>query len=168
MKSIQNDELLPSPSKLLIRRYQSEDHDAVWGLHNAALVAVGAHAGNGPWDNDLHAIEQVYLDNGGEFLVGLWEGQIVAMGALKRTSSDRAEIKRMRVAPACQRRGFGEQILLALQDRAKTLGYRTLHLDTTTQQEGAQRLYLKHGWTEVGRDEWRGWQLVYYEKSLGD
>ena len=152
---------------LSIRHYHARDYDAVWALHNAALLAVGAHAGNGPWDEDLHAIEQVYLDNGGEFLVGMLDSSIVAMGALRRTSSERAEIKRMRVDPSWQRRGFGEQLLVALEQRAGELGYRTLHLDTTVQNHGAQQLYRKHGWTEVRRGEWRGWQLIFYEKSLG-
>src|SRR4051794_18882364 len=115
---------------LQIRRYQSGDHDQVWNLHNIALWQVGAHAGNGPWDNDLHDIEEVYLNNGGEFLVGVLDGQIVAMGAIRRITPDKAEVKRMRVHPDHQRRGFGRQILTALEDRARELGYHTLTLDT--------------------------------------
>ena len=71
-------------SMLRIRQYQSSDHDAVWSLHNRALLAIHAHAGNGPWDDDLHHIERAYLGSGGEFLVGTWDGQMVAMGAVKR------------------------------------------------------------------------------------
>jgi ribosomal protein S18 acetylase RimI-like enzyme len=153
---------------LTIRQYKPEDQKTVRALHNAALFAVGAHAGNGPWDDDLHAIEQIYLENGGEFLVGTLDRSIVAMGALRRTSPERAEIKRMRVDPVWQRRGFGEQVLAALEQRAGELGYRTLHLDTTMQNHAAQQLYRKHGWTEVGRGDWRDWQLIYYEKLLGD
>src|SRR5689334_7308306 len=99
---------------LKIRLYEPLDHDEVWALHNLALWQVGAHAGNGPWDDDLHTIQQVYLDNGGEFLVGLMDERIVAMGAIRRITADTAEVKRMRVHPDCQRRGFGQQILAAL------------------------------------------------------
>ncbi len=54
-----------------IRRYQDEDRNTVWDLHILGLQSVGAYAGNGPWDNDLHDIPRVYLDNRGEFLVGI-------------------------------------------------------------------------------------------------
>ena len=45
-----------------------------------------------PWDDDLHAIAEVYLEQRGDFLVGLLEGELVAMGALRHTSARRAEI----------------------------------------------------------------------------
>ena len=98
-------------STLAIRRYEEPDHDEVWALHNVALEAVGVHGGNGAWDDDLHHIDQVYLEAGGEFLVGVLDGHIVAMGAFKRISREAAEIKRIRVYPAFQRRGFGQAIL---------------------------------------------------------
>ena len=82
-----------------VRRYRAGDHDAVWDLHNVALNEVGAHVGNGPWDDDLHRIEAVYIQAGGEFYVGTIDGRIVAMGALKRLTDTRGEICRMRVHP---------------------------------------------------------------------
>ena len=48
---------------VLVRTYHSSDFDEVWYLHNLALNAVGTHAGNGPWDDDLKNIEEVYLIN---------------------------------------------------------------------------------------------------------
>ncbi len=152
---------------LRIRQYQASDHDAVWSLHNRALQAIHAHAGNGPWDDDLHQIETAYLRSGGEFLVGTWDGQLVAMGAVKRLTRERAEIKRMRVDPAYQRRGFGQALLTALERRAVELGYTMLQLDTIVQQEAAQRLYAKNGFREVRRSVTGTWECIVYEKPLG-
>ncbi|GAC1636223.1 MAG: hypothetical protein NVS4B11_38670 [Ktedonobacteraceae bacterium] len=84
---------------LTIRKYTAADHDEVWQLHILGLQSVGAYAGNGPWDDDLHNIEQVYFTNRGTFLVGEDAGRIIAMGALRHRSNERAEIKRMRVLP---------------------------------------------------------------------
>lgn len=151
---------------LLIRRYEEADRDDVWALHNRALAVSGAHAGNGPWDDDLHNVAAVYLATGGEFLVGLLDGRLVAMGALRRTAPDRAEIKRMRVDPAFQRRGFGGAILAALERRAAVLGCPFLHLDTTVIQTAAQRFYLAHGYREVGRSVVGGFDTILYEKRL--
>ncbi len=149
---------------LLVRRYRDQDCDAIWSLHNRALEAVGAHLGNGPWDEDLLRIPEAYFA-GGDFLVGELSGEIVAMGAIRRQTTDCAEVKRMRVAPRFQRRGFGQQILDLLQQRAVELGYSRLCLDTTVQQVAAQRLYQKNGFTEVGRRV-GPFESILYEKAL--
>ena len=101
-----------------VRRYRASDHDEVWALHTLALERTGAYAGHGPWDDDLHHIKEVYLSGGGEFLVGVYGKKIIAMGALERLSDHHAEIKRMRVHPDCQRQGFGQAVLEALEGRA--------------------------------------------------
>lgn len=151
---------------LTIRRYEEADYDEVWALHNLALHSVGAHAGNGPWDDDLHDVGSVYLDNRGEFTVGVVDGQIVAMGGLKRRTDYCAEIVRMRVHPDFQRRGFGHALLGVLETRARELGYRSLRLDTTVQQVAAQRLYQKHGFREIGRATIAGFDCILYEKTF--
>lgn len=151
---------------LEIRRYREADHDAIWALHNLALAPTGAHLGNGLWDDDLHHIETAYLSSGGDFLVGIYDDQIVAMGALKRTSPVRAEIKRMRVHPDYQRRGFGQSMLVHLESRARELGYTDVHLETTTLQKAAQQLYLKHGYREIGRKRVGPFDVIVYEKNL--
>jgi ribosomal protein S18 acetylase RimI-like enzyme len=152
---------------LEIRRYESSDHDDVWNLHVLGLQHVGAYLGNGPWDNDLHTIEQVYLHNRGEFLVGIYEGHIVAMGAFRKTTDELAEIKRMRVHPDFQGRGFGQQILDELEARALAMGYTKLHLDTSVVQVAAQKLYMKNGFKETGREVHRGLECIFFDKSIG-
>ena len=151
---------------MLIRRYSAEDRESVRRLHDEALYDVGAHLGEGPWDEDLDHIESVYLCGGGEFLVGESDDKIVAMGALKRACDEQAELKRMRVEPAMQRQGLGRKMLEELEDRARDLGYSTLHLDTTVQQTGARRLYTSSGYREKGRGEIGPFDCVFYEKEL--
>ena len=158
--------MTPATDTLTIRRYKPSDHDAVWRLHNEALHDVGAHLGNGVWDDDLHEIEAVYLRDGGEFLVGLQGDRIVAMGALRRTSGERAQITRMRVAPDLQGNGIGQRLLDALEGRAADLGYATLHLDTTVGQTAARRLYAKNGYREVGKGTVGPFACLYFERNL--
>ena len=152
---------------LEIRRYESSDYDEVWNLHVSGLQNVGAYLGNGPWDNDLYNIEDAYLHNRGEFLIGIYEGRIVAMGALRKTSEELAEIKRMRVHTDFQGRGFGQIILDELETRTLALGYTKLHLDTSVVQIAAQKLYMKNGFKETGREVHRGLECILFEKSIG-
>ncbi|HEY0753794.1 MAG TPA: GNAT family N-acetyltransferase [Ktedonobacteraceae bacterium] len=158
-----------------LRRYTSTDQAAVEDLHVVALQQTGAYLGRGPWDDDVYAIEEVYLKNGGEFLIGEYDGLFVAMGALKRTGPKRAEIKRMRVSAKYQGRGYGQHILEELEVRARALGYQILHLDTSLLQIPAQRLYEKNGYREIGRDTYQqevgkdtyqALEVILYEKQL--
>ena len=151
-------------ASLQIRRYETGDGGAVWRLHNEALDEVGAHLGNGSWDDDLHDIEGVYLRAGGEFLVGVADGRVVAMGALRRIAPGEAEVKRMRVAPALQGRGHGRALLKALHLRAAELGYSTLGLDTAVHQSAARRLYEANGYREVRRGRIGPFDCVFYER----
>ena len=149
-----------------LRHYQPSDLEAVEYLHVYAIQQAGAYLGRGPWDDDVYKIEEAYLNNKGEFLIGEWDGSFVAMGALRRTSPERAEIKRMRVHPDYQGRGFGQFILTELIARARTLGYKTLHLDTSVLQVPAQKLYEKNGFRKVGRDIHQNLEVILYEKQL--
>ena len=150
---------------LRIRRYEAGDREPVWRLHDVAMRGAGIHLGEGHWYDDLHEIENVYLRKGGEFLVGTLGDEVVAMGAAKKTTDDRAEIKYMRVDPQFQRRGFGQAILTALERRAAELGYDTLHLDTAVQQKTARRLYESNGYREARRGRKGAIDCVFYEKS---
>ena len=122
--------------------------------------------GNGPWDDDLHHIEAEYIDTGGEFSVGIIDGRIVAMGALKRLTDTRAEICRMRVHPDFQRRGLGTRMLSTLDERARELGFRTLTLDTTVGQVAAMSMYTKSEYEEVARGRKFGFDVVMFEKQI--
>lgn len=149
-----------------LRRYKPADQKSVEYLHMHAIQQIGAYLGRGPWDDDIYAIEDVYLKNHGEFLIGEYNGLFVAMGALRRITPERAEIKRMRVHPDHQRHGYGQLILDELEARALALGYQTLHLDTSIIQVPAQRFYEKNGFREVGRDIYQGLEVILYEKQL--
>jgi ribosomal protein S18 acetylase RimI-like enzyme len=149
-----------------LRRYEPTDLEAVEYLHVYAIQQAGAYLGRGPWDDDIYAIEEAYLNNQGEFLIGEWDGKFVAMGALHRTSPERAAIKRMRTHPDYQGRGFGQLILSELEIRARAMGYKTLHLDTSVVQVVAQKFYEKNGFYVVGRDMYQNLEVILYEKEL--
>ena len=154
------------PEGLSFRRYEPSDFDQVWRLHKVALVDAGADAGEGPWEDDLRAIDDAYLASGGDFLVGEYQGRVVAMGALRRVGPADGEIARMRVRPELQRRGIGRALLELLETRAVEMGVRHLSLDTTAVQRAAQRLYESSGYTKVGEGERLGLVIYLYEKEL--
>jgi len=150
---------------IALRRYEPSDLQAVWALHQLASQVAGVPTPE-LYFSDLHDVESAFLNSGGEFVVGECQGYIVAMGGLRRTAGNRAEIVRMRVHPNFQRQGFGSALLRHLEKRAAELGYRVLHLDTLVVQEAAQQFYRRHGYRCVGRGHKEAFDVVFFEKQL--
>lgn len=154
-------------TKLVIRQYESRDKEEVFNLHVRALKNEYAYLYTGTWEKDFENIEGIYLNNRGEFLVGTIDNKIVAMGGLRKKTDDIVELRRMRVDPDFQRKGYGQIILDALEKRAKELGYKVIQLDTSVKQIPAQKFYIKNGYTEIRREK-EGWiiELIFYRKEI--
>jgi ribosomal protein S18 acetylase RimI-like enzyme len=153
---------------LLIRRYQPQDNKVVKELNYAGLKQMSPERNfqSIPFlDSDLDDIEGIYL-NHGDFIVGLQDGEIVAMGAFKKVSSECAEIKRIRIRPDCQRKGYGETIMLKLMELAMEKGYLEVCLDTLTNNIRAQRLFEKCGFVKSGGGKRGPFDLLYYSRKL--
>jgi GNAT superfamily N-acetyltransferase len=88
------------------------------------------------------------------------------MGAVRGISREAADIKRMRVLPELQRRGFGNQILEALEKRAADLGYARCSSTPASTRCPPQAFYLKHRYREARRDDPTQPALIHFEKDL--
>jgi len=171
---------------LHMRRYRAADHAVVLDLHREGLAQVGLRPGDGVYyDHDFFRMEDIYLCNDGEFIVGELDGRIVAMGGLRRADLvpggsarafggyvpgapklDAVEMVRLRVSPSVQRRGYGTAVVRALEERAADFGYRVLRADTTELQGPALALYRNFGWSETKREVIGGIVNIYLEKRL--
>ncbi len=162
-------------SDIEIRPYREADHEAVVALHERAIRAAGTPPEKLPDTSDMADIDGAYVNAGGAFLVGEHGGEIVAMGGLRPTEKKAsgepndggttAELKRMRVAPDHQRRGFGRAILEALEDAARERGFDRIVLDTADRQDAAP-FYRAQGYQERWRHRWREFELIRLETEL--
>ncbi|MCK1341737.1 GNAT family N-acetyltransferase [Bradyrhizobium sp. 38] len=155
-----------SQDELILRRFESGDSDDAWHLHRSASQDVGVCGPEGAWEDDLRNIGEVYIASGGDFVVAHIGPRFAAMGGLKPFDDDIAELKRMRVDPVFQRRGFGRRVLRELESRAVALGFKWIMLDTTTIQVGAQRLYESAGYVRRREGMLHGYAVIFYEKRL--
>jgi ribosomal protein S18 acetylase RimI-like enzyme len=154
---------------LSIRRYEPRDFERVVELHVLGLRQTGTHVDGWAHGTDLASPESLaatYLGDGADFVVGEVGGVIIAMGGLRPFDATRVEMKRVRVHPDHQRRGYGNAVVAALEVRARELGYEAVHLDTTTGQVPAIRMYEARGYEEVGRGSLQRFDIVLMEKSL--
>ncbi len=93
-------------------------------------------------------------------------GKPVAGGGIKRDEDGVAEIKRMYVAPAARRQGLGRQLLEALEDKARELGYARIRLDTGNRQPHAQAMYERAGYHPIENYNGNSMASFWGEKIL--
>jgi GNAT superfamily N-acetyltransferase len=104
---------------------------------------------------------------GGTYLVGYdGAGRAICGGGLKRLPDGACEIKRMYVVPAARGQGIARQLLHALEDAARALGYRICRLDTGARQPHAQKMYEAEGYTPIANFNGNPVATFFGEKRL--
>ncbi len=84
----------------------------------------------------------------GAFYLVEADGQVVAMGGLRRSGDGIAELKRVYVRPAGRGRRLGEALARRLVADARAFGYRAVRLDTLPFMHQAQALYETLGFVD--------------------
>jgi GNAT superfamily N-acetyltransferase len=147
--------------------YEPRFHAAILDLHRSAIADPHPGMDAQADECDLHEIDRVYFHSGGEFLIGLQDGEPVAMGGLKPLSAERAELKRMRVAPHLQGRGIGSQLLVQLERRARLRGFREVCLETAQSRPLTLAFYTNHGYVMTGNSRYGCVETVTFAKQIG-
>ena len=157
-------------SGVRVRRYRPGDGERGRELNRVAMRETPEWVADAP-DEDLEDVRGHYLDADGEFLVGELgsdpEGrgdgdqhlELVAMGAYSPLEGWMAEqfdgwagtveLTRIRVAPEYKGRGFGSQVVTALERRARRVDYRALALNTGANNDQARAFYESLGYSCV-------------------
>ena len=102
----------------------------------------------------------------GVFIVGHEGGEPVCCGGVKRLPDGSCEIKRMYVVPQARGRGVAKELLAALEDEARALGYTVARLDTGPHQPHAERMYRQAGYADIGNFNANPFASYWGEKRL--
>jgi GNAT superfamily N-acetyltransferase len=103
----------------------------------------------------------------GTFLVGAEpDGTPVCCGGVKDLEDGACEIKRMFVAPEARGRGYARELLAALEDAARALGYDTARLDTGPRQPRAEAMYRRRGYVPIANFNGNPVASFFGEKAL--
>jgi DNA-binding MarR family transcriptional regulator/N-acetylglutamate synthase-like GNAT family acetyltransferase len=94
--------------------------------------------------------EEEILKHGGKIFFAQLDGKIVGTVALIKHSHNTYEIAKMAVTEKAQGRQVGKKLALVAIDRAKSLGARTVLLNTNPKLETANKLYSRLGFVQVG------------------
>jgi DNA-binding MarR family transcriptional regulator/GNAT superfamily N-acetyltransferase len=114
----------------------------------------------------LSPTHEEFVPPNGTFLVMRLHGQPVGCGGFKHESQGAAYIKRMWVANEARGLGLGRRLLQELEQRARSLGYRKLRLETQKSLSEAQQLYRSSGFREVPPFNDEPYAHHWFEKTL--
>lgn len=156
---------------IVLHTWRDSDFEESVVLNREAEEHIGMISETGDWANDMRNVRETFLESGGDFLLGNLDGELVVMGGYKLHSPTSAEIKRMRVTPRLQGKGIGRWFLQVLEEKIRNSGVTDIEVSTTSEQEGAIRLYSGSGYTEVkrfveNRKHDFGLTIVCFEKKI--
>lgn len=148
-------------------RYNPKYRDTVLELHAEAIAELPDGLELPKYEHaDLLNIKAHYLQTGGEFLVGLLDGEPVAMGGYERVDDATAKLKRFRVKKDLRGRGLGSLLLEEIERIATENGIGRIVLETVKFRPLTLRYYQKHGYTQCGEQHYGTVETVCFEKNL--
>jgi ribosomal protein S18 acetylase RimI-like enzyme len=149
-----------------LRSYRPDDAQHMYPLHIRAISALGIVPRPKVANADLMSITTEYLERSGEFIIAEINGAIVGYGGYLPVDSRTIEIRRMRIDPEWQRQGIGTSILNTLISNAKRRGYHKVVLSTDIRMKAAIALYLKAGFTQMGKMVEYGEEMLVFEADM--
>jgi SAM-dependent methyltransferase/GNAT superfamily N-acetyltransferase len=144
------DRLWDDRRMIVCRLVAVQDPDAAALLHGYFRELVDRYNGR-PMPQSVvdEAIGDHPSDDVAAFLIAYRDGEPVGCVGLRGLSPGIGVVTRMFVRPAVRGQGIAGRLLDAAQQRARALGWTALRLDTRKDLVEAQRVYRRHGFTEI-------------------
>ncbi len=101
------------------------------------------------FDEELLALKIMYGKPNGGVILCEYEHKFIGCVGIRKIDNDTAELKRMYIQPAYQKKGIGKGLLDKAFELAKTLNYKAIRLDTLNYMEPAIKLYKQYGFYEI-------------------
>jgi ribosomal-protein-alanine N-acetyltransferase len=102
------------------------------------------------WSPEMFAAEFAQPPSRRLYLVAEAGNALIGYAGMMFTGGSQADVVTLAVAPARWGEGTGTALLLALVDEADKRGYREVVLEVRKDNPRARRLYLRHGFDEIG------------------
>ncbi len=102
------------------------------------------------WTPEMFAAEFAQPPARRLYLVAEQGNALIGYAGMMFTGGSQADVVTLAVTPARWREGTGTALLTALVDEAEKRGYEEVLLEVREDNPRARRLYLRHGFTEIG------------------
>jgi len=116
---------------------------------------------------ELTDLKSMYATPLGGIILCRNNQEFIASVAIRKIDTEIAELKRMYVKPAFQKRGIGKKLLEEAVLLASQSGYNKIRLDTLSNMTPAIDLYKRNGFYEIPAYYYNPESTaVYFEKTL--
>ena len=102
------------------------------------------------WTRQMFAAEFAQPPSRRLYLVAEQGNALIGYAGMMFTGGSQADVVTLAVAPARWGKGTGSALLMTLVDEAEKRGYEEVLLEVRKDNPRARRLYLRHGFDEVG------------------
>jgi ribosomal protein S18 acetylase RimI-like enzyme len=131
--------------EIQIRPACTEDQQGLVELFRQSIIEGQVRDNDTGADLD-HLHDGYFADEGASsFWVALYDGQLIGMIGVQRTSKSSAEIRRLRVHDRYRRRGLGTRLMEEALRFCQAHGYLKIVLDVRTERAPAIALFEKFG-----------------------
>lgn len=101
------------------------------------------------FDKEMETLQEMYGPLNGGLFLAISNGKPVGVAGVRRFADKACEVKRMFVQPASRGLGIGKLLLTVCIEKAKSLRYELIKLDTADFMKPAIKLYTDHGFVEI-------------------
>ncbi len=101
------------------------------------------------FNDEVMELRTMYGTPGGGIMLCKDDHAFIGCAGIRKINADIAELKRMFIKPAYQKRGIGKQLLQQAVELAEELNYKTIRLDTLNYMTPAINLYKQYGFYEI-------------------
>ena len=150
------------PSSIVLRRARPEEAGVVAAITDAAYALYVPRLGGKPQPMTADYTEKIA--NHSVWL--LLAGETPAGALTLEYEPDQLFIYSVAVHPDQQKKEYGRTLLAFAEQDARDHGYRGIRLFTNAIKVENIALYLRLGYIETGREEYRGTTLVHMAKTL--
>jgi DNA-binding MarR family transcriptional regulator/GNAT superfamily N-acetyltransferase len=159
-------ERLMRASQITVDVEDADSPDGRWCLEQYYSTLAERFEGGYDRSRALSASAEETSPPRGVFLVARLHGEPVGCAGLKGYADAPPDIKRMWVAPGVRGVGLGRRLLRELESHARTLGARSVRLETNRSLTEAIALYRSSGYAEVPAFNDEPHAHLWFEKRL--
>jgi GNAT superfamily N-acetyltransferase len=121
------------------------------------------------FDDELMELKTMYGEPEGGIILCKADDEFIGCAGIRKIDNDIAELKRMFIKPAYQKRGAGKTLLAKAVELAKSFNYKIIRLDTLNYMAPAINLYKQSDFYEIPAYYHNPNEtVVYFEKILTD
>jgi ribosomal protein S18 acetylase RimI-like enzyme len=133
----------------IVHAHTAEHYESVRVLFLQYADSLGFDLGFQHFGHELATLPGDYAPPDGCLLLAEEAGYLAGCVALRCLESDTCEMKRLYVIPGFRGRGVGKILAQAVINKARTIGYVIIRLDTVDSMQAARALYMSLGFYPI-------------------